>query len=107
MRGEYKNVAEEQFCKWVEKKGFYPIKRGWPDFFCRHPETGEVIFVEVKPHAGEYLKVEQYVVMSFLVSKGIKCYRWNPVTKVLQPIVPKKSVSLPTLPQDTAADVSS
>lgn len=86
MRRIYKNKPEEAFCKWIEAQGFYPIKRGWPDFFCKHPVTGRVIFVEVKPEPGEYLKVEQYVVMEFLIAHGIECYRWDPITKILQPI---------------------
>jgi len=90
MRREYKNLAEEAFCKFIEVEGFYPIKRGWPDFFCRHPETGEIILVEVKPNSWEQLKAEQYVVMEYLISKGIKCFRWDPINRNLEPIKSKR-----------------
>lgn len=83
MRRTYKNYPEEQFCQWIEGKGFYPIKKGWPDFFCRNSE-GKIIAVEVKPNPGEYLKIEQLLVMANLSEYGIECYRWNPVSKELQ-----------------------
>jgi hypothetical protein len=37
MRRTYKNKPEEAFCQWIEAQGYYPITRGWPDFFCRNP----------------------------------------------------------------------
>lgn len=96
MRRIYKNTAEEAFCKFIENQGFYPIKRGWPDFFCRHPETGRVIFVEVKPDPWTQLKMEQLIVMSFLVEHGIECYRWDALNKILEPVT--KQSLLKTLP---------
>lgn len=84
------------FCRFIEEKGFVPIKRGWPDFFCRN-KNGEVIFVEVKPTKDEGLKVEQFIVNSYLSSLGAKCYLWNLQTRELSEIKrherrPKKRV---------------
>lgn len=85
MRREYKNVAEEQFCKWAEDKGYYPIKKGWPDFFCRNRD-GSYIAVEVKPSKTDKLKVEQLLVMAQLVEHGFPCFLWDAESKELQPV---------------------
>lgn len=84
-RREYKNTAEEAFCKFIENMGYAPIKRGWPDFFCT-TKDGKIMAVEVKPDAGNYLKVEQLLVLAHLAEHGIPSYRWNPQTRTLQPV---------------------
>lgn len=53
-------------------------KRGWPDFFCVDA-SGDVCLVEVKKSNAYRLRREQTKVMRYLSSKGIKCYRWDPV----------------------------
>jgi len=95
MRRIYKNISEEAFCKWIENQGYYPIKRGWPDFFCRNKE-GKTIAVEVKPNPWTQLKIEQLIVMSFLKENGIDCFRWDMLNKTLEPII--KESLLKTLP---------
>jgi hypothetical protein len=103
----YKNYPEELFCKWIEEKGFQPIKRGWPDFFCFNPKTKELMLVEVKPTSSRMLKREQATVMYFLATFGIKVYKWDPFTKHLKPIQEIYKRPPQNLPQDTTADVSS
>lgn len=84
MRREYKNKPEEQFCQFAESQGYSVTKRGWPDFFC--VKNGEFIAVEVKPKKYTKLKNYQLTLMAHLVSKGIKCYRWDPESRNLTPI---------------------
>lgn len=79
----YKNLAEEAFCQWIEKRNYSVTKRGWPDFFCISGK-GEIICVEVKDTAVHPLKREQQIVASFLKSHGIKTYRWDPTQQILE-----------------------
>src|SRR5579885_2434779 len=72
-----KNRYERTFYELAEAKGWTVTKRGWPDFFCEHPETGRVMCVEVKP-AGVPLKREQQILMERLAALGVDCYRWSP-----------------------------
>jgi len=85
IRREYKNKAEEAFCKHAEKHGYTPMKRGWPDFICVNDE-GKVIAVEVKDTATHPLKKEQYYVGSILREFGIPTFHWDPQSKKLKPI---------------------
>lgn len=82
----YKNIAEENFCKFIEKKGFHPTKRGWPDFLCFDYKNSKVIVVEVKDTRTHPLKKEQYFTMFLLSSYGLPCFRWDNQTKRLQKI---------------------
>ena len=77
MHREYKNGAENEFCRAAEQHGWKVTKRGWPDFFCIR--NGVLICVEVKPYRNKKFKKEQTMVMDFLVDKGIPCYRWTPL----------------------------
>lgn len=72
------NEAEGEFYDKMTAAGWTVTKRGWPDFFCVDA-SGDVCLVEVKPSNACRLKREQTKVMRYLSSKGIKCYRWDPV----------------------------
>lgn len=46
--GRSSNVRELEVAASLISKGFKVYKKGWPDFLAFHPETEEVILVEVK-----------------------------------------------------------
>ena len=72
----YKNVPEEMFARCMELMNWEVTKRGWPDFFCWHPD-GKFAMVEVKDTAKHPLKKEQKRTMEYLSQRGIPCYVWN------------------------------
>lgn len=72
-----KNQAERKLQELMSARGFVTTKRGWPDFFCQNPKTGEICIVEVKPRTDRSLKPEQEIVMAFLKSMGVRVYRFN------------------------------
>lgn len=74
-----RNEPERKLADLAELKGWIPSKRGWPDFMCTNPETGEMIAVECKPRIGpgkrhKYLRREQVQCMDYLTNKGIRCF---------------------------------
>lgn len=71
------NKSETQCFKTLSKEGWQLTKRGWPDFFCIHPEKG-IMAVEVKPAFTHPLKKSQQNVMRELVKFGVPCFRWDP-----------------------------
>lgn len=77
-RRTYKNVCEEKFAQLAERRGWKPVKRGWPDFICFG--DGEIFAVEVKPrhksnpNRMDILKREQADAMDFLSAAGIRCF---------------------------------
>lgn len=85
MKRVYKNLAEESFCNFIEKRGFTPIKRGWPDFFCKD-KNGKVIAVEVKPNSYTHMTPYQYIVNSTLASFGIEVFLFDARKQELIPI---------------------
>ena len=85
-RRTYKNKAEEEFCKYIEKQGMRPIKRGWPDFFCYDKKTSRFICVEVKPTKTHSLKKEQLLVCKHLAYHGIAVFRWDAEDKIMERI---------------------
>ncbi len=85
MRKIYKNIPEENFCRFIEDLGFTPTKRGWPDFICINPD-GKFIIVEVKDTKTHPLKKEQLAIMKILAGAGIPTYRWDNQNKTLQEI---------------------
>ena len=80
------NDAEAEFFDRMKAAGWTCTKRGWPDFFCFNGQ-GEVCCGEVKPKGICRLKKEQAVVMKFLQSKGIKCYKWTPDDGFTDPLL--------------------
>lgn len=83
-RRRYKNSAEEWFCLFAEEKGYIPIKRGWPDFFCYDKKTKRIMCVEVKPNKKHPLKKEQKMVCGMLSEHNIPVYRWDMEQRFLQ-----------------------
>lgn len=74
----YSNVAEDAFMHLARNNGWRATKRGWPDFLCVDPETGDMFAVEVKPRNlngfCQRLKREQARTLDLLSSKGIQCF---------------------------------
>ena len=69
----------------AQSNGWTTSKRGWPDFLCMKPDTGEIIAVEVKPRVNDgsrmvLLKREQAACLDALQSHGIKCFVSDGVT---------------------------
>lgn len=71
-----RNKDEGRLFDILTEQGWHVSKRGWPDFFCNKDD--EVILVEVKHNATHNLKTTQSKIMTFLTSKGIPCYKWDP-----------------------------
>jgi len=71
-----KNKAETQCFEELQKSGWTPTKRGWPDFFC--VKGDQVCAVEVKPKKSHKLKPNQIAVMGYLSAAGIRCFLWSP-----------------------------
>jgi hypothetical protein len=103
-RRPIKNDGEEQCAQELERKGYKPSKRGWPDFiaFCR---TGgrPPIAVEAKPDR-QHLRREQAAVMEILSRAGIACYRWDPVDG-LQPWCPVRQAARVDLSKRRAKEI--
>jgi hypothetical protein len=80
------NAAEEQFRQLVYAQGWYTNKRGWPDFVCVRAvqSGGGFMLVEVKPRPAPKGKAgmtdDQIMVLGWLASYGVPCFRWNPIT---------------------------
>ena len=71
-----KNSAEAACFDILEKHGWKPTKRGWPDYFC--VRNNEICMVEVKPHKRNRLRRNQLALMGLLAERGIKCFMWSP-----------------------------
>ena len=76
LNKSYKNRAEGKFAELARSKGWSLMKRGYPDFFCFKGD--DIMLVEVKPDINHRLSKSQVMVMNFLKSKGVKCYKWSP-----------------------------
>ena len=70
------NRAEAELFTLMDTNGWELTKKGWPDFACF--KDGELILIEVKPKRSHRLKHWQRKIMTELVKRGIKCYRWSP-----------------------------
>ena len=94
-----RNEAERKFYDLVIKKGWKPVRRGWPDFICFNPKDNSVVFVEVKPRKISYPKASQMVIMTLLANAGLRCFLWNPDTgfKKIKPDVIPPQTPLGTL----------
>lgn len=72
------NPHERAFRALADESGWVATKRGWPDFICYRRDSDEVIAVEVKPRNRhghlQGLKDSQVRCLSFLQSKGIRCF---------------------------------
>lgn len=73
-----KNGPEGAFWDAAVAAGWFPTKRGWPDFACFSAD-GELICVEVKPEKNNPSKWQQPVLQA-LANAGIRCYVWRPDT---------------------------
>jgi hypothetical protein len=67
-----KNKTEGAFFDAATTKGWIVSKKGWPDFFCLHPD-GSVMVVETKPNKHR-LAPWQNIIMTILSQNGIPCF---------------------------------
>ncbi len=71
-----KSNPERHCYDWLKTEGWSVTRRGWPDFIA--VKDGQVMFIEVKPHAVSKLKTSQIEIMEVLVKAGLECYRYSP-----------------------------
>jgi hypothetical protein len=69
------NSREASFARQAKKAGWTVTRRGWPDFLCWRGD--DIVFVEVKPN-GYGLDPHQMLIMTKLISLGLKCFKWTP-----------------------------
>lgn len=50
---------------------------GWPDLFCLHPRTGDIVVAELKTSSGRVSKAQQAVIDAFALA-GIVVHVWRP-----------------------------
>lgn len=67
-----KNKVERAFYDAASSKGWIVSKKGWPDFFCIHPD-GKVMVAETKSNKPR-LAPWQNIVMKVLANHGIECF---------------------------------
>lgn len=72
--------AEDKCFRILKAMGFRATKRGWPDFFCVHPQTREVVCVEVKKNPKDQPTKYQRFVLAALQDLGVPCYVWTKET---------------------------
>ena len=75
-----RNAAERAFYESMSQRvGWQLTKRGWPDYFCWHVDSGRIVLVEVIAHRGRRLKRKQRLVMLALAQRyKVPCYQWSP-----------------------------
>lgn len=71
-----KNPTEAQLYDVLESEGWTVAKSGYPDFFC--VRDGKIMCVEVKPKSTHGLKTNQRMIMEYLSSYGVPCFKWTP-----------------------------
>lgn len=69
----YPNKHENRFAQLAHTLGWRVTKQGWPDFVCYDDDSGQAIFVEVKPR-GQALSEYQFELMKVLSRLGAKCF---------------------------------
>ena len=68
-------MDKEDVIRGLERDGFYVTEKGWPDFVVSNPKTRKFVTVVIAPSAVAQLKRKRILVIYFLTSANIKCYR--------------------------------
>lgn len=69
--------AERAFCVLADSKGKRVFRNGWPDFLVYDPESGAVVYVEVK--AGEDdIRPAQRTMFTVLEAMQLQVVIWSP-----------------------------
>ena len=58
-------------------------RRGWPDYFAYHPDSGSVAAIIIDKHRGRSLRKHQQVILQALSNYGVPVYHFDPVKRLL------------------------